>query len=565
MQLHQRGEFEQAKDLYRRVLKTTPQHPDALHLFGLAYHQQGDHKTAVKLISQAVELVPSQPVLRNNLGDALYKAGDTEAAIRQLQRALELNPDYAGAHQNLGSIFCGSGAHEAALLHAREAVRLDPGKPEGWFNLGLVLLDHVILEESADAFRKALELRPGYPSAVLNLLYILNLLPGADPQEVADEHCNIVSQLYKPTSVDAFPLRTEGRIRIAYVSGDFCAHAVNYFFEPLLAHHDNKLFETWCYSDVSQTDDVTRRLKKSAEHWHDISSWSDEKVFTQIQSDEIDVLFDLAGHTGHNRLGVFALKPVACQVSYLGFPNTTGLQTMDYRVADTFTAPESETVSGSEKLLRLPQGFACFRPPGHAPGPGVSPASENGYVRFGSLHKLEKLNDHTIGLWARVLRENPDTKLLLARDQLDDWQQQRLHSIFLEHGVDGGRLQMRHLSDPTQSFFSLFSEIDIFLDTQPWSGHTLACCALWMGVPVVTLYGTSHAGRMVASVLHQLDLAELIAPDEGAYVGIATELSRDQARLERYRAELRSRFQTSILRAESDFTRAFEKTLMQVL
>lgn len=565
MQFHQRGEFEQAKDLYSRVLKTSPQHPDALHLFGLACHQQGDHKNAVKYIRQAVELVPSQPVLRNNLGDALHKAGDVDAAIMQLQRALELKPDYAGAHQNLGSIFCGNGEHDAALLHAREAVRLDPDKPESWFNLGLVLFDHVELEESADAFRRALNLRPTYSSAVMNLLYVLNLLPGADPQGIADEHCDIVARFYAQTPVNTFPQRTDGRIRIAYVSGDFCAHAVNYFFEPLLEQQDNARFETWCYSDVARMDDVTRRLKQSAQHWHDISDWSDERVSAQLRSDKIDVLVDLAGHTANSRLGVFARKPAACQVTYLGFPNTTGLQAMDYRIVDTFTSLETEAVFGTEKLLRLPQGFACFRPPGHAPGLSASPASKNGYVTFGSLHKLEKISDHTIGLWARMLRENPDAKLLLARDQLDDWQQQRLYSIFLKHGVDNERLEMHHLSDPAQSFFSLFSKIDIFLDTQPWSGHTLACCALWMGVPVVSLYGTSHAGRMVASVLHQLGLDEWIAMDEQAYVGIATELGSDQAGLEKHRAELRARIEASALRDESGFTRAFENALIQVL
>jgi len=444
-------------------------------------------------------------------------------------------------------------------------VRLDPDKPEGWFNLGLVLLDHVQLEMSADAFRRALNLRPAYSSAVMNLLYVLNLLPGADPQAIADEHCDIVARLFEQTTAVTFPLRREARIRIAYVSGDFCAHAVNYFFEPLLEHQNNERFVTWCYSDVARPDDVTRRLKQSAQHWHDISDWSDDRVFAQIQSDKIDVLVDLAGHTVHNRLGVFARKPAACQVSYLGFPNTTGLPTMDYRVVDAYTSVDTEAVFGTENLLRLPQSFACFRPPGHAPGLTVSPASKNGYVTFGSLHKLEKISDQTVDLWARVLRENPGAKLLLARDQLDDWQQQRLYGIFLKHGVDNGRLEMRHLSDPTQSFFSLFSEIDVFLDTQPWSGHTLACCALWMGVPVVSLYGTSHAGRMVASVLHQLGLDEWVAVDEQAYVGIVTKLCSDQSGLENHRAELRNRFQASALRDENAFARAFEKSLIQVL
>lgn len=565
IQLHQSGDFEQAKSLYARVLETAPQHPDALHLYGLACHQQGDHTTAIEYIEQAVKLVPSQPVLRNNLGDALYKAGDIESAIKQLRHALELKPDYAGAHQNLGSVFCASGEHDAALRHAREAVRLDPDKPEGWFNLGLVLLDHVLLEDSAGAFRKALELRPKYPVAATSLLYVLNLLPDTVPGVIADEHRYVVTQLYGQNAVSPPTGTRGGRIRIAYVSGDFRAHAVNYFFEPVLEHQDSELFETWCYSDVAEADDVTRRLQQSAQHWHDISGWSDDRLFAQVKSDGIDVLVDLAGHTEHNRLGFFARKPVSCQLSYLGFPNTTGLQAMDYRVVDTLTAPDNEAITGTEKLLRLAQGFACFRPPGHAPDLTATPVVKNGYVTFGSLHKLEKLNDRVISTWARVLRENPHTKLLLARDQLDAWHQRRLRAIFLVQGIADDRLEMRHLSDPQQSFFSLFEEFDILLDCQPWSGHTLACCALWMGVPVVSMYGSNHAGRMAASVLHQLELDELAAMDEDSYVRIATDLSRDPASLVRYRAELRGRFEKSPLRDEAGFTQTLEKAIQEVV
>jgi len=575
MQLQRHGEFEQAKELYRHVLETEARHPDALHLYGLACHQQGDHKTAVEYIRQAVQLVPSQPVLRNNLGDAMYKAGKADAAVKQLRRALELNPDYAGAHQNLCSIFSANGEHDAALVHAREAVRLDPGKPENWLNLGLVLLDHVELEESANAFRRALKLRPAYPAAAASLLYTLNLLPHADPQRIADEHCTVISRLYEQFDIASGSAsgsaeqgdsqqRVNGpRIRIAYVSGDFCTHAVNYFFEPILEHHDGELFETWCYSDVARPDDVTQRLMRCAHHWHDIANWSDDEVFKQIKSDRIDILVDLAGHTEHGRPGVFARKPAACQVTYLGFPNTTGMQAMDYRVVDAYTMLENDSIAAPEKLLRLPQGFACFRPPGHAPALTASPVAKNGYVTFGSLHKLEKLNEQTITLWARVLLENPEAKLLLARDQLDDWQKQRLLAIFVRLGVAGERIEMRHLSDPARSFFELFSDIDVLLDTLPWSGHTLACCALWMGVPVISLYGNSHAGRMVASVLQQLDLDELVAMNDAEYTGIAGRLCKDPHRLADLRVGLRDRFQHSKLCDESGFTRSYEKALIQ--
>jgi predicted O-linked N-acetylglucosamine transferase (SPINDLY family) len=471
---HQRsGEFEQAKTLYKKVLESAPRHADALHLYGLACHQQGDHKTAVSYIRRAVELVPDQPVLRNNLGDALRKAGDPEGALQQLRHALELRPDYAGAHQNLGAVHVELGDHDAALLHARETCRLKPDWAEAWFNLGLILLDHVLLEESIKAFRKALLIRPEYPVAATSLLYTLNLLPGADPARISEEHRKVAAGIFGAVRDTSAETRQNGRIRIGYVSSDFCAHAVNYFFEPVLEHHARAQFDTYCYSDVAHPDQVTRRLKRLARHWREITGWSDSAVCEQVKADRIDILVDLAGHTKHNRLGVFAAKPAGCQITYLGYPNTTGLDAMDYRIVDQYTVPVNETATGTERLVRLPRGFACFRPPEHAPPVQVAPVQNNGFVTLGSLHKLEKVNQDVIQVWARILQKNPGARLMLARDQLDDWHQKRLQALFLRQGIDSDRLEMIHLSNPHQSFFQLFSNIDVLLGA--WLPACLIC------------------------------------------------------------------------------------------
>ena len=565
LQLHQIGALNQAGELYQKVLASFPNHPDALHLFGLVCHQQGEHRTAVDYISRAVRQVPEQAVLRNNLGDALANAGDAEEAIYQFKVALDLRPDYAGAHQNLGSVYLSIGEHDKALEHASKAVSLNKDQAGAWFNLGLCWLDHVKLEDSADAFRNVLTLQPNHSAALTSLLYVLNLLPDTDPGSVAEEHHRAATGAFADPGPGPARNHVEGRIRIGYVSGDFCAHAVNYFFEPVLEHHDRSQFESYCYSDVAMPDPVTHRLQSSADHWRNFAGRSDDDLFEQVKADKIDILVDLAGYTEHGRTAVFARKPAPCQVSWLGFPNTSGLETMDYRIVDTFTAPVSERFPGTEEALRLEHGFACFRPPAHAPPLQTAPLKENGYVTLGSLHKLEKLNPGVIALWAGILRENPDTRLLLARDQLDQWQQQRLLKQFRQLGVESSRLVMKQLSNPGQSFFELFAEIDILLDTFPWSGHTLACCALWMGVPVVSLYGISHAGRMVASVLNSMDLDELIAMDKDSYSRIATDLCNDHARVLNYRNIMRSRFENSPLRDEAGFTRKFEDQLKQTL
>jgi predicted O-linked N-acetylglucosamine transferase (SPINDLY family) len=565
MQQHKAGELEQAKSLYLEILEVEPRHSDAWHLYGLACHQQGDHKTAIGYIRQAVELVPDNPIVRNNLGNALRQARDFRGAIEQLQKALELRPGFAGAHVNLSLAYASLRDHETSLAHGREAVRHDPKMADAWASLSARLIDHMELDESIHAARTALDLRPKSPDVAENLLCRLNLSPGADPAEVAEEHVRVATGLFGNAPSARFaPFRNE-KIRIGYVSGDLRNHAVNHFFEPVLEHHDQPHFETYCYSNVRRPDAVTDRLQRLAGHWRDISGLSDEAVDRQIRSDAIDILVDLAGHTDLNRLGVFARKPARCQISYLGYPNTTGLAAMDYRVVDQYTAPPDMPLFGPEKPLRLPGVFACFRPPATATAIQPAPVVKNGHITFGSLHKLNKLNASVIEVWARLLNRVPKSRLLLARDQLDAWHQRRLKKVFHEFGVDPERLEMIQLAYRPESFFQIISSVDVMLDVFPWSGHTIACCALWMGVPVITMQGNTHAGRMVASVLAALGLQEFIASDAESYISIANGLCNDHHQIVVLRAELRSRMEHSPLRDETGFTKIFESTCRKAL
>lgn len=561
------GDLEKARLIYLEVLDTEPRNVDALHLYGLACHQQGDHASAVAYIGKAVQRVPEQPVLRNNYGDALRRAGDLQGAAVQLHKALELRPDYPGAHLNLGSVYFDSGNHAAALHHAREAVRLAPERADARFNLGLVLLDHVALNEAAEAFRQALAIRPRYPVAAGAYLYTLNLLPSADPVAVADEHRNVAAKLFlpeQPASPDS-EKKSKVPVRIGYVSGDFRAHAVNYFFTPLLEHRDTGRFELFCYSNADEPDEVTLSIASHSDHWREVAGLSDEALLSQIRADRIDVLFDLAGYTKYSRLAVFASRAAPLQISFLGYPNTTGLEAMDYRIVDEITAPRNEHFTGTESPLRLSGGFACFRPPPHAPPVSPPPVLSRKSATFGSFHKLEKINLNVVDCWAELLRQNPGSRLLLARDELDDWQQERLAGQFADRGIGPERLVMKGFNKADGSFLELFAEIDIQLDSFPWSGHTMACMALWMGVPVVSLYGSSHAGRMVASVLHTIGLGELLAQDRKSYLKICSELCRAPDRLAELRSGLRERMESSLLRDEVAYTKAFEKAVMDAL
>jgi protein O-GlcNAc transferase len=326
---------------------------------------------------------------------------------------------------------------------------------------------------------------------------------------------------------------------VGYVSPDLRRHAAAYFIEPVLAHHDRGRVEVFCYAEVEAPDDFTARLRGLAEHWRDTTGLTDEAVADLVRRDGIDVLVDLAGHTAGNRLLVFARRPAPVQLSYLGYPHATGLAAIPFSVGDTVTDPEEKPGSPGEDVVRLPGCFCCYAPPqGVVPAPGL-PEDRAGAVTFLALHKLEKLNDAVLDLWTRVLEAVPGSRLLLARDSLHGRTAQRLAGRFAARGVAPDRVVLERVSAEGMSHLRAYERGDVALDVFPWNGHTTACEALWMGLPVVALRGGSHASRMTASVLECLGLGDLVADTPEDYVEVAAGLAADRARRAELRAGLR--------------------------
>jgi predicted O-linked N-acetylglucosamine transferase (SPINDLY family) len=327
--------------------------------------------------------------------------------------------------------------------------------------------------------------------------------------------------------------------------------------EPVLAHHDKTRVEVFCYYNDHRQDEVMQRLKLFADQWLPCQDLDDDTLAARIQADGIDILVDLAGHTAGNRLAVFARKPAPVQLTYLGYPATTGLEAMDWRLVTADTDPPGAEVWHSERLYRLPRSLWCYRPA--ADNPQVSPsvpAARKGYVTFACLNKLAKLSDATVRVWSAILKRLPDSRLALT-GLPEGSARERLRSRFAAQGIDAERLEL-HGKLSQAAYYGLLQEVDIALDPFPYNGTTTTCQGLWMGLPVVTMVGETSVARSGYALLRTVGLDEFAARDEAAYVETAAALARDLDRVGTLRATLRERTAASALRDEAGFTRELE-------
>lgn len=561
---HRAGDLECAAVAYREILSVTPTHPGALHLLGVINGQQGNHWTALELIQQALQHDPLSAEAHHNLGFNLERLGDFVQASESYERALALKPDYPEACNNLGNVRGELGRWSEAIEQYRRVLSLKPDHAPAYNNLGIALLNQRRIDEAVAAYRRALELDPAHSAAYSNLLFALNHDPRVDHDQLFAEHklwaaahaCPLESR-----RTDYANAREAGRrLRIGYVSGDFCQHSVSAFFEALLEGHDGRQIETFCYANHHRVDDLTRRLEGKSGHWSAITGDSDVVAAERIRGDRIDILVDLSGHTARNRLKLFALKPAPIQVTWLGYPNTTGLDAIDYRITDDMADPKGRADRlHSERLVRLKRCFLCYRPPEHAPAIGTLAAHAAGHVTFGSFNNLTKVTSDVVRTWARILRLVPDSRLFLKARQLADKEvREEFASRFAADGVGRDRLQLSPIVVSKQEHLGTYRRCDIALDTFPYNGATTTCEALWMGVPVVSLAGDRHAGRVGASLLKAVALDDLVAANEDAYVSRAVALANDLDGVSALRAGLRERMRRSELCDGAAFAAAME-------
>ncbi len=560
--LKDQGEFQQAGRLYRQVLIWQPQYFSARLNLAFLLREQGDLDEAEACFREGLAQGGMPPRFFLGLGLVLSDQQRHQEAEQCFRQLLLIQPQDADAYFYLGNALYAQGLLSEAEVNHRQCISLNPDYPRAWNNLGNELRDQGRLDEARDAYRKALQLKPDYMRAHSNLLFSL-LCDMEDLQAVYEEHL----KWGETHTAGLIPLSNDGRpdsdpdrkLRIAYVSPDFREHSVAYFIEPILASYDREYFEVYCLSDVIRPDAVTGRLKGYVDKWLDVSACSDDAVADIIRQEGIDILVDLAGHTSHHRLMVFARRPAPVQVSYLGYPATTGMMAMDYRFSDAWADPIGQEHYHSEKLLRLPSGFLCYAPSVDAPELAPLPYGENGYITFGCFNHLSKVTPEVIALWSQILQQLPGSHLVLKHISLQDARVRERYLQMLEgHGVARERINMLAWSASVGEHLSCYSRVDIALDTFPYNGATTSCEALWMGVPVLCLEGKAHAGRVGMSVLESVGRKEWIAGTRQEYIDLALKLAAGPEQLVELRAGLRQQLATSSLCDRGEMTHALE-------
>lgn len=594
--------YEEAEAAYRQALAARPGLAEAHNNLGIVLWEMGRTEEAVAAYRQALQFHPHFAEAQCNLGNALQDLGELDAALAAYRRALELAPGFVDAHYGVINTFEKLKRFDEALAACGKALESFPVlSAELQLKLGNVLESAGRRKEAVDAFRHAIELRPEFVEAYSNLsqclarmgrfdeaagvaragvkfspgdigiqsglLFVLNYLEGISPAVMLAEaraYGERMAARAVPFAQHGNSPEPERRLRVGLVSGDFGDHPVGHFLEGMLSHLDSAGIELFAYETFKRKGELNRRLRRLVPNWRNASAGQmpDEALAGSIREDGIDILIDLAGHTAHNRLPVFAWKPAPVQVTWLGYLGTTGLAAMDYILADPRALPSGEEDQFVETPWRLPESYICFTAPTVAVEPGPLPALENGCITFGSFNNLAKVSDSVVAAWARVLQAVPASRLFLKAGSLESPDvREALLDRFAVHGIGAEHLRMEGGFSSREAHFSAYHQVDIALDPFPYPGITTSVESLWMGVPVLTLRGNRFLGHQGETILHNAGLADWVAESEGDYVVKAAAFARDPQHLAELRARLRGQVLASPLFDAPRFAKNFEAAL----
>lgn len=564
--LQERGHLEHARSAYETALHLQPDQAEVAHNLGAMAIEAESWEVALEYFNKALALRPDQVQFLASKGQALLSLRRPPAEVEAVARQIfALHPEHQAGLMLLGALGRELGCFSDAIGFFRRVLARDPDSAQANAALALALKDADELVEAETCLRRAITLNPDKIDLVSGLLFTQSYRASHAPQyrlsEARRYGALVSSKVTQPHTPNPSVCRWPERLRVGVVSGDLRDHPVGYFLEGFLPHLDPSRVELIAYPTQHKASALTERLRSSFTAWVPLYGQSDAAAAQQIRSDGIHVLVDLSGHTGKNRLPVFAWRPAPVQASWLGYFATTGVEQMDFLLGDIYVTPPDEEAHFTERVWRLPESYLCFSPPAVDLEVAPLPALVAGYVTLGCFNNLAKMNDAVVALWARVLLALPTARLLLKTKQLaDERQRQRTIERFAAQGIAAERLILEG-PVPRTELLAAYHRVDIALDPFPYPGGTTSVEALWMGVPVLTKRGDSFLSHVGESIAHNAKLPHWIAQDEDDYVTKAVAFATDVAALARLRMDLREQVLASPLFDAPRFARHFEEAL----
>jgi len=565
--LHKTSRIDEARSGYQDLIKNYPSYISSYINLAAIYRDQGDIKQGIELLQKAARIQPLNAELHANLGTLFGRMGEFEKEVDFYKHALSLNPGALNIYRNLMDAL--REQNRFAELYELAKKIVDSTELKTLLGRAIIAFGAVgAVDERKNAVGSWLQAigTSISPEDLQLLLLTTNELDYLDSEIIYSLHRNWGKQLeskIRPFKHGKDHCK-EARIKVGYVSPDFRNHPVGIFIRNSLRHSNTNAFDIYCYSNADTEDEITGEIKKFVTNFKKIGSLGHREVAEQIREDQIDILVDLAGHTHKSRLPAFAYKPAPIQITYLGYPNTTGLKTMDYRITDRYADVDAGT-KYTEKLVFMPESFLSFGSFAAVPIVDRFAFEDNGYVTYGSFNNIRKLNRKTIEVWSAILLKDLKNKLVLKADGLEhEVVRNNIYSLFFDYGIAKDRLELVGSIADDQEHLAAYNKIDIALDTFPYNGTTTTCEALWMGVPVISLLGQLHAQRVSYSILKNIGVENTIAKTRDEYIDLATELANSPGELLRLKRSLREKMQNSILCDSGRFTRQLEDLYRQL-
>jgi predicted O-linked N-acetylglucosamine transferase (SPINDLY family) len=564
---YQQTDMEASAAICLEVLKSEPNNIDAKMLLGMIACFQKKWLQAAEFLSSVVPYKTKVAGVRFSYGRALDHLKQRQGAIREYRASLILSPGDTEAMLCLGNVYAAEQMYEEALQMYERLYDINNDSVEALTNIGRVLSVLGYKKQSMETYAKANTINPENYNCASGLLAGLNYVPDLDSQHTFFRIKEVVAAMFPGRILDSNKdlYASEKTIRVGIVSADFCVHSVSFFLRPFLESYNRGKITLVAYYNGTVYDEVTEFVASKVSKIEGISELHDEAVLAQIKTDDIDVLIDLSGYLKGGRLGVFALRSAPVQLAWLGYPNTTGLESMDFRLVDEITDPEGLTDPFyTESLFRLPRGFLCFTDDVSANVAENIPLQKNGHLTFGCFNNSEKITGSVIAAWARILHRVKNARLLLKSIHFSS-QKARKEIIgrFKELGIEKSRIKL--LGFIEKNHLELYNDVDLALDTFPYNGTTTTCQSLWMGVPTVAFTGDLHASRVSASILHRVGLDDFVSDDVEGYIETAVKMAGQVDYLSELKVTLRDRMLKSDLCDGEGFARQMEEAFEWML